>query len=84
MSLRADGTYRCDRCGLDVGNGGVFMAAYISDLDPTNPTEARQLHLCREERDDAPRGCVGLVLGDEALADYYAASARFQSSPDRS
>lgn len=70
MSLRADGSHRCDRCGRDVGNGGIFAAAFISDLDPERPGEPRQLHLCREERDDAPRGCVGLVLGDDALTDY--------------
>ena len=71
MSLRPDGTYRCDRCGIDVGNGGVQDAVFISDLEPDNPTETRRLHLCRVTVKGAPRGCAGLALGPVTLADYY-------------
>lgn len=71
MSLRPDGAYRCDRCGADVGNGGVTEAASISDLDPDQPGTIRVLHLCRAERSGAPRGCVGNVLGEGTLANYY-------------
>lgn len=70
MSLRSDGTYRCDGCGVDVGNGGVLMAAVISDLDPDQPGAIRVLHLCRAARDGAPNGCVGDVLGPGTLANY--------------
>lgn len=75
MSYRADGTNRCDCCGLNVGNGGIFLAARISDLNPVNNFDVRQLHLCREPRDGAPRGCVGLILTPEALANYTETSA---------
>jgi hypothetical protein len=68
VSLRADGTYRCDRCGTDVGNGGVQQAALIADLEPDDPTRLRHLHLCRQPRDGAPRGCAGNVLGPGTLA----------------
>lgn len=67
MSLQLDGSYACDRCGTDVGNGGVDIAAVIADLHPDNPGIPRSLHLCRAERDGAPRGCVGNVLGPQTL-----------------
>lgn len=70
MSLRADGSYRCDRCGVDVVNGGVLHAAVISDLDPDQPGTVRVLHLCRAPRDGAPHGCVGNVLGPQTLANW--------------
>lgn len=70
MSRRADGSYRCDRCGTDVENGGVQVAAIVSDLDPDEPGTVRVLHLCRAPRDGAPNGCVGNVLGPATLADW--------------
>lgn len=71
MSLRPDGTYHCDKCGADVGNGGVSEAAVVSTVDADDPTQPRVFHLCREPRDGAPRGCEGNVLGPSALANYY-------------
>lgn len=75
MSLRDDGKYRCDgMCespGVDVENAGVQTCAIISDLDPDDPTRPRVLHLCREPRQGAPRGCVGLSLGPGTLKNYY-------------
>lgn len=67
MSLQPDNTYACDRCGTDVGNGGIYEAATVSDLHPDNDNLPRVLHLCRAERDGAPRGCVGNVLGPGTL-----------------
>lgn len=72
MSLRADGTYRCDRCGVGVGNGDVQTAAKIITMDPDRPGEPLILHLCREPRDGAPRGCEGNILGPQTLADHTA------------
>lgn len=68
MSLRPDGTYRCDRCGLRLENGGVHEAAIVSDLNLDRPGDVRVLHLCRAERDGAPTGCVGNVLDPATLA----------------
>lgn len=67
MSLRPDGTYRCDRCGADVGNGGVVQAAIVSDVEDG---AVRVLHFCRESRDGAPHGCAGRLLSPSMLADY--------------
>ena len=65
MSLRPDGSYRCDRCGADVGNGAVFSAVVVVDLDPDAPGQMRQLHWCRDT-------CAAVVLNADALADWYA------------
>lgn len=67
MSLRPDGTYRCDRCGVDVGNAAVTECAIVTDLEVG---AHRQWHLCREPVKGAPHGCAGHVLGPAALADY--------------
>lgn len=69
MSLRADGRYRCDRCGADVGNASVQMCAVVSDLHPDDLARPRVLHLCRKPREGAPHGCAGNVLGRGTLAD---------------
>lgn len=65
MSQQLDGSFICNGngCGVDVGNGSVVHAAFISDLDPDDPAQTRRGHLCREPRDDAPGGCAGLYLG---------------------
>jgi hypothetical protein len=68
VSQQLNGSYVCDRCGTDVGNGGIYSAAMVADLHPDDPTEIRRLHLCRAARTGAPRGCVGYVLGDGTLA----------------
>lgn len=72
MTLRGDSTYRCDRCGADVGNGGVHLAAIVSDLDPADPTRIRQLHFCRDHDVDTKtvKGCASRVFTAKALANY--------------
>lgn len=69
MSLREDGSYRCDRCGTDVGNAGIDQCAIVTDLNEEG-TSPIQLHLCRKAQDGAPRGCAARVLGPGTLADY--------------
>lgn len=76
MSLRPDGSYRCDRCGSDVGNGAVTEAAVVADLELVDDEDVaarpRTLHFCRAPRKKAPHGCAGHILGPRALADYLA------------
>lgn len=68
MSLRADGKYRCDRCDVELENGGVHEAAVISDVVPgTEMTITRILHLCRVN------GCVDRVLTKRAIPAWLAA-----------
>lgn len=77
MSLRPDGSYRCDRCGADVGNGGVQVSAVISDTDPDHDNlTPRRLDLCRDRPDpDNPnkkiQGCRDRVLTKKALRNYH-------------
>lgn len=73
MSLRPDGTYRCDRCGVDVGNGGVHLAAIVADLDPNDPTAVRNLHFCRQSNAGAPDGCAAHLLTRANVAAWTAA-----------
>lgn len=68
MSQRPDGSHRCDRCDRGVGNGDVQTAAKIVTMHPDRPGELLTLHLCREPRQGAPRGCEGNVLGPATLA----------------
>lgn len=77
MSMRSDGGYECDRCGTDVGNGGVQTTAIITDLDPaTGHATPRRLDFCRDRPDpDRPgktiQGCRDRVLTKKALRHYH-------------
>jgi hypothetical protein len=73
VSRTEQGTYECDRCRADVGNGGVDQAAVIGDLDPDNPGMVRNLHICRDHPGpdgETVRGCVHRVLGPANLKGY--------------
>lgn len=73
MSRRADGGFECDKCGEDVGNGGVLAALVVSDLDPDNPGMVRSLHFCRDREDKTGtviKGCDGKVLNANHLKHY--------------
>lgn len=72
MSLRPDGSYRCDRCGADVGNAGVVVAAMVADLDPDDPTTVRNLHFCRIANAGAPDGCAAHLLTPANVAAWTA------------
>lgn len=72
MSLRGDGSYRCDRCGKDVGNGGIRLSVQVSDLDPTFPGSIRLLHFCRDTYEGTTflPGCDRVVLHANNLKNY--------------
>jgi hypothetical protein len=66
VSRQADGTYACDRCGTDIGNGGIDEAAAVSDLELDADGNVvlgaiRVLHLCRKNK------CVRHVMTRRAL-----------------
>lgn len=79
MSLRADGHYRCDRCGVDVGNGDVQSCTVVITIELvdsggiTVPTPVT-IHFCTRPRPGFPRGCTGRVLSDSNLADHRESS----------
>jgi len=73
MSMTPDGKHQCDRCGTDLGNGGVVTSAVVGDLDPDNPGMVRNLNFCRDHPDaegNTVRGCVHRVLGPSNLKAY--------------
>lgn len=67
MSLRPDGTYRCDRCDAEVGNAAVTECAIVTDLEDG---DHRQWHLCRNPTKGRPHGCAGHILGPKTLGAY--------------
>jgi hypothetical protein len=75
VSLRPDGTYRCDRCGADCGNGSsqvctvVVTVVEVDSGGITIPTPIT-LHFCIQPRPEFPRGCTGRVLSDSNLTNY--------------
>jgi hypothetical protein len=75
VSLRPDGTYRCDRCDVDVGNGAVTEAAVIADLELVDDADVHA----------RPRTCT--CAGSPGRAPRTAApatsSARARSPPTR-
>jgi hypothetical protein len=77
MSLRADGSYCCDRCGVDVGNAGIDKASTVVDTEPDDPVAIRRFNFCRDRTEDGTRvrGCTGKVLTAKALANYLTTKA---------
>lgn len=66
MSRRSDGSYKCDRCGVDVDNGRIQLCVPASDIDGNgNPV---QYHFCRVNK------CAGKVLSKRNLDDYLKAA----------
>jgi hypothetical protein len=59
MSAQPDGTTRCDRCGTDVGNGGIDRAVVAADHTASGGMVT--YHFCREN------GCARTVLGKANL-----------------
>jgi hypothetical protein len=75
MSFRADGTIRCDKCNVDVGNGGIDRCVIVSRLDPKNLGSIEQLHFCidREEEGATVQGCSDRVFNARHLGAYNTA-----------
>ena len=68
MSATTNG-FVCDRCGTDVGGGGVDTCVIVSDLDPDPDRmgQVRNRHFC-VERDDELQivgGCAQQVPDDD-------------------
>jgi len=73
MSQTPAGTYECDRCRVDVGNGSVTAAAVVSDLDPAERGAPRVLHFCRDRTGpdgESIRGCVHKLLSPSIIRGY--------------
>lgn len=63
MSRKKDGSYRCDRDGHPLTNGGVLEALVVVDLDPVSGG-TRSFHFCRAN------GCAKKILSKRNLADH--------------
>lgn len=67
-----NGAHVCDRCGVDVGNGGITECTIVSGLDDDGGV--RILHFCldRMEGDDARtvRGCSRKLLSPATIKNY--------------
>ncbi len=74
MTTQPDGSIACDRCGTDVGNGGVFAALVVSDLD-AEAGLVRNLHFCRDR--DGAKGCDKKILSPANLAHFLTSHDRY-------
>lgn len=72
MTRLEDGSFNCDKCGGDCGNGGVAACLVVSDLDPENSGMVRNLHFCRDREEDGKtvKGCAKKVLSPTNLKHY--------------
>lgn len=70
--MTPNGKHVCDRCGTDVGNGGVSEAVVVGDLDPDQRGHVCNLHFCRDRTVDgkAVRGCEHKILSPANLKHY--------------
>ncbi len=76
MSRRPDGSYRCDRCGTDVGGGGIHQCVSVVILNPDDPGDIWHLHFClpRPDPDDdfaTLPGCRDVLFTRRDLADFH-------------
>lgn len=69
MSQVSDGTFVCDRCGAEVGNGSLLNAVVVSDIDPDKPGMVRNMHFCRDRTVDEEevKGCSRKLLSPSNL-----------------
>lgn len=78
-----DGSYSCDRCGHDCGNGGVIDCVVVSALDPENPGMVLNFHFDRDTVDEegkvTRKGCAGKVLSARNL-EYFWSKREKESS----
>lgn len=64
MSRRTDGTYRCDRSGRELENGGVHECAVVTRVVTVDGQETQEVyHFCYED------GCDRRLLSKRNLAD---------------
>lgn len=85
MTAQADGTYVCDRCGGDCGNGGVHDALVISDMKTDDGLQVINLHFCRAQTDaDGKRvaGCDSSILTPRNMEHFLEAQPKY-TRPER-
>jgi hypothetical protein len=84
MTALADGSFVCDRCGADCGNGGVFDALVISDIS-ADDTMVLNLHFCRktwQEDGTLRKGCDGVILSAANLKSFLETQPKYKR-PER-
>ena len=66
-----NGKFECDRCGTDVGNGGIQMAVVLTYLDEELFTPVN-MHFCldRIENNKKVHGCKNKILSPSNTAHY--------------
>lgn len=80
MSAHADGSFTCDKCGTDCGNGGVYDALVVSDIK-VEDTMVVNLHFCRGRYDDQgayTAGCDGAILSPSNMANFLATQGNYE------
>lgn len=64
----------CDRCGADLGNGNIYNCIFVADLEPEDENKVRNLHFCRDQKDEDGKvmykGCTNYLLSASNMAHY--------------
>jgi hypothetical protein len=66
-----DGSFSCDKCGADVGNGGVTVCTNVSRVVEGPAVENLMFCLDREVEGKTIKGCSNKVLSKTNLAHYH-------------
>lgn len=85
MTAQADGSYLCDRCGGDAGNGGVFDALVVSDLKTDDGSVVLNLHFCRSSWNDEgtrTKGCDDAILSARNMEHFLTVNPKY-SRPEK-
>ncbi len=68
MTLHADGSANCDRCGVDIGNAGVGSCVVFTG-STEDGRRIETFHLCLRGVPGG-EGCANRILSKSALAWY--------------
>jgi len=82
MTAREDGSYVCDRCGGDCGNGGVYDCLVVSDMKVgEGGVHVLNLHFCRTQHDGngkRTKGCDDVILSTTNLKSFLETQQKYQ------
>ncbi len=80
MTMSADGSANCDRCGVDIGNAGLDKCVVVSALTSLGG-RVETMHLCTPGVPDGD-SCAKRVLTKAALSWYVETVGEAGKTPE--